>query len=158
MWLAERGWVVTGLDLSSVALGRGRAAAADRGVGDRCTWVAGDVLAWRPPARFDLVASHYVHEAPDTRVAYWRAAAQAVAPGGILLIVGHHPSDRPAEGRGPRDPAVLFSPGDVVEALADDPTLATLIAQTRPRPVREGSGSEGRVETVVVMKRDGVPE
>ncbi len=49
VWLAEHGWTVVGLDLSSVALRRAEAAAAERGVGGRCTWIAGDATDARTP-------------------------------------------------------------------------------------------------------------
>ena len=88
VWLAEHGWDVTAVDGSRTALDRGAAAAAERGV--MVTWVEADLRAWVPPTRYDLVTSHYLH-AEGARG--WGWLADAVAPGGTLLVVGHHPSD-----------------------------------------------------------------
>jgi 2-polyprenyl-3-methyl-5-hydroxy-6-metoxy-1,4-benzoquinol methylase len=108
VWLAERGWSVTGVDFADVGLAKARRLAAARGV--EVEWVDADVLDWEPPAAaFDLVVLLYlqlpVHE---RRVVHGRAAA-AVASGGTLLVVAHHATN-PADGYGgPKDPAVLFT-------------------------------------------------
>src|SRR5918997_1941704 len=38
IWLAQRGWTVTGVDVSAVALERAAQHAVDAGVGDRIEW------------------------------------------------------------------------------------------------------------------------
>ena len=59
VWLAERGWRVTGVDFSGVALGIARDLAASHGV--EVEWVESDVIGWAPPARaFDLVCALYL--------------------------------------------------------------------------------------------------
>jgi SAM-dependent methyltransferase len=159
VWLAEQGWTVVGLDLSSVALERAAAAAAQRGVGDRCTWVAGDVTQEVVAAgigthgRFDLVTSHYVHEPPDVRAAAWLAEADLVAPGGVLLIVGHHPDDEAPAGRGPRNRAVLFAPEEVAQALSAVRGIDVETSEMRERSVDGPDGPTTRRDTVVVARR-----
>src|SRR6476646_1454842 len=60
LWLAARGWQVTAVDFSAVALDRGRERADRDGL--TVDWVEGDVLEWVPPERgFDLVAILYLH-------------------------------------------------------------------------------------------------
>lgn len=88
VWLAEHGWRVTAVDASRTALDRGAAAAAERDV--TVEWVEADLRTWVPPARYDLVTSHYLHAEGGRG---WGWLADAVAPGGTLLVVGHHPSD-----------------------------------------------------------------
>jgi 2-polyprenyl-3-methyl-5-hydroxy-6-metoxy-1,4-benzoquinol methylase len=44
VWLAARGWQVTGVDFSGVALEQARGLAAERGVD--VEWVEADVLEW----------------------------------------------------------------------------------------------------------------
>ena len=64
IWLAARGWNVTGVDVSTVALERAadRAAAAGADIAGRTTWEQADILEWEPPThRFDLVAAHFMH-------------------------------------------------------------------------------------------------
>ena len=59
VWLAERGWQVTGVDFSDVALAKAAELAASRGV--EVEWVVADVLDYEPePRAFDLVAVLYL--------------------------------------------------------------------------------------------------
>ncbi|MFD8982255.1 class I SAM-dependent methyltransferase [Streptomyces sp. NPDC059564] len=90
IWLARRGWRVTATDISGVALERAAAHAAGAGVGDRVEWERHDLADSFPAGEFDLVSSCFLHtygEFPRERIL--RTAASAVAPGGVLLIVGH---------------------------------------------------------------------
>jgi SAM-dependent methyltransferase len=98
IWLAGRGWTVTAVDVSVVALKRGAEAAVallgDDGAA-RITWQQADLLSWTPPAaEFDLVTSHYMH-APDYTGLH-RRLADGVRPGGTFLAVAHHAEDLPA--------------------------------------------------------------
>lgn len=90
IWLAEQGWTVLAVDISSTALERVRAQAADRGVADRVDTRRHDLERGLPDGGFDLVSAQFLHStvAMD-RAAILRAAAAAVAPGGSLLIVDH---------------------------------------------------------------------
>ncbi|KPI20712.1 hypothetical protein OV450_2020 [Actinobacteria bacterium OV450] len=90
VWLARRGWRVTGTDISGVALERAAGHAADAGVADRTDWQRHDLAASFPAGEFDLVSACFLHSFGDfPRERILRAAASAVAPGGILLIAGH---------------------------------------------------------------------
>ncbi|WP_432938872.1 class I SAM-dependent methyltransferase [Kribbella sp. CA-253562] len=92
IWLATRGWQVTGADLASDALARAAARAAESGVTERVQWVRADLSTWEPDARYDLVTTHYAHPAMPQLEFYDRIASW-VAPGGTLLIVGHRHHD-----------------------------------------------------------------
>src|SRR4051812_10151058 len=89
--LARAGWEVTALDISTVAVERGSAAAEAAGVSVR--WVATDFAA-EDLGQFDFVTAHYpaLKHTPDRAVL--RALVAAVASGGTLLYVGHAPLDR----------------------------------------------------------------
>jgi SAM-dependent methyltransferase len=116
VWLAERGWRVTAVDFSAVALDRGRALAATVGV--ELDWRLEDLLEWTPPAEsFDLVALFFIHLPPDERHVVYARAAAAVRRGGTLLVVGHDRSNLSNGVGGPQDPDVLFSPGEIVRDL-----------------------------------------
>jgi SAM-dependent methyltransferase len=115
VWLAARGWQVTGVDFSGVALDQARSLAADRGV--EVEWVESDLLDWRPDGECDLVAVLYLQLPAEELEPVVRRAAGALAPGGTLLVVGHH-SDNLAHGSGgPKDPRVLFTPEQVAAYL-----------------------------------------
>ena len=90
IWLAEQGWAVVAVDISSTALERVRAQAAARGVADRVDTRQHDLERGLADGGFDLVSAQFLHStvAMD-RAAILRAAAAAVAPGGSLLIVDH---------------------------------------------------------------------
>ncbi|MBB4662193.1 class I SAM-dependent methyltransferase [Conexibacter arvalis] len=95
IWLAQQGWRVTAADISSIALEQAARAAAAAGLpADAIRWERHDLALSFPAGRFDLVASTFLHspvELPRDRIL--RAAADAVAPGGTLLVIGHAPSD-----------------------------------------------------------------
>src|SRR3954464_14106502 len=58
IWLAQRGWAVTAVDISSVAVARAREAAELAGVS--VEWVCRDALREPPsPRSFDLVTMQY---------------------------------------------------------------------------------------------------
>ncbi|MFI1092219.1 SAM-dependent methyltransferase [Streptomyces sp. NPDC020917] len=91
IWLAHQGWQVRAVDVSQVALDRGAEHAADAGVtAGSIEWQRHNLADTFPDGSFDLVSTHFLHspiEIPRERIL--RSAADAVAPGGVLLIVGH---------------------------------------------------------------------
>ncbi|MBF8187042.1 FAD-dependent oxidoreductase [Nonomuraea sp. K274] len=90
IWLAEQGWRVTATDVSGVALARAAEQAKTAGVADRVDWQRRDLAASFPEGEFDLVSAQFLHsfvEMPREKIL--RAAAAAVAPGGVLLVAGH---------------------------------------------------------------------
>lgn len=90
VWLARQGWRVTATDISQVALGRAAGHAAEAGVADRVDWQHHDLGASFPAGFFDLVSAQFLHSWGDMpREEILRSAAAAVAPGGVLLVVGH---------------------------------------------------------------------
>jgi SAM-dependent methyltransferase len=116
VWLAERGWSVTAVDFSDVALAKAGELAARRGLD--VEWVPADVLDYEPePEAFDLVAVLYLQLPHVELTRAIRAAVQALAPGGTLVVLGHDSSNLADGYGGPRDPAVLFTPDDVVAEL-----------------------------------------
>jgi SAM-dependent methyltransferase len=117
VWLASKGWRVTGADFSRAGLAKAQRLATDRGV--EVTWVEADVVEWRPPtASFDLVVVMYLHLPAEQRRRALAHAAAALAPGGVLLVVGHDTSNLLQGTGGPQDPAVLFGPEEIVEDLS----------------------------------------
>jgi SAM-dependent methyltransferase len=144
VWLAERGWKVTGVDFSEVALERAAALAAERGVA--ATWICADLLVFEPPhGAFDLVLILYLHIDPVDRAGVLARAAAAVRPGGVILVVGHDLENRHG---GPSDPALLYTP----EAIASElPGLEVERAERVERPVDDGS--DRAIDTLVRPRR-----
>lgn len=118
VWLAERGWQVTGVDFSDVALAKAAELAASRGV--EVDWLVADVLDYPPEARaFDLVAVLYLQLPRDELLHALESAAGAVAPGGTLLVLGHDTTNLTHGHGGPKAASVLYTAADVVPALRD---------------------------------------
>ncbi|WP_411105428.1 SAM-dependent methyltransferase [Streptomyces sp. cmx-4-9] len=154
VWLARQGWQVTGADISGVALQRAAGHAAEAGVADRVEWQRHDFAASFPTGRFDLVSACFLHtygEFPRPRVL--RAAAAAVAPGGILLVAGHagSPSWDPDAHPG----LVLPTPDEVLEQLqlaGDD--WEVLVVEEHVRPAQAPDGTCGsRPDNLVKLRR-----
>jgi SAM-dependent methyltransferase len=135
IWLARRGWDVVGVDFSAVALEKARRRAEHEGVG--LELVLADLLDYRPPYRsFDLVLVFYLHlPAPARRVVLDRAA-DALVPGGTLLLVGHDSLNLSEGTGGPSDPAVLYTPDEIAAELPG------LVVEKAERVRRELDGAE----------------
>ena len=65
VWLAERGWQVTGVDFSDVAIEQARVRAADKRV--EVEFVVSDATMYRPDGQYDLITSFYIHLWPEQR-------------------------------------------------------------------------------------------
>jgi SAM-dependent methyltransferase len=90
IWLAQQGWRVTATDISRIALDRAAQHAATADVAGRIDWQRHDLGTSFPAGVFDLVSAHFLHSRGDMpREKILRNAASAVAPGGVLLVVGH---------------------------------------------------------------------
>ena len=151
VWLAERGWTVTGVDFSDVALELAERLAAERGV--QVEWVLADVVEHVPePGAFDLVAVLYLQLPRDELVRALGSAAAAVAPGGTMIVIGHDARNL-AEGHGgPKDPSVLYAPADVAAALDG---LVVERAETVRRTVSLDDGEAVALDAFVRARRPG---
>lgn len=112
IWLARRGWKVTGVDYSDVAIERARQLAASAGV--LVEWIRGDATTRALEAgAFALVIVSYLQlPGPELRRVLERAAA-ALAPGGELFGIGHARRNL-AEGiGGPQDASVLWDAQEI---------------------------------------------
>lgn len=121
IWLAEQGWTVVAVDFSSAGIAKAERLAAERGVD--VEWVCADVLAYEPPAPFDLVVVCYLHLPAAQWSAVLGTAVAALAPGGTLLIIGHDRSNIADGHGGPQDPAILTTPPEIVDALGGAVTV-----------------------------------
>jgi SAM-dependent methyltransferase len=147
IWLAQQGWEVTGADFSAVALERARGFAEQAGVADRTSWLQADLRTWTPDgAVWDLVTSQFLHLLDGGMVDAVRRMADAVAPGGTLLVVGHHPSDLDTGLRWSL-PDVMFTPEQLLPAV-DRPgwSVRTEVRERQEHHRHhEGEGDDGPV-------------
>lgn len=155
IWLAQRGWQVTAMEISSVALERARAAAASAGVTpESITWVVQDLATWSGEGSYDLVTAFFLQspvELPRTEIL--GSAAAAVAAGGHLLVVSHaapppwatqlhaHHHDFP-------------TPLDEVASLnLPEGEWDVVIAEVRRRQASDPDGNPATLDDTVVLVR-----
>jgi SAM-dependent methyltransferase len=150
VWLASRGWQVTAVDFSAAGLDKGRRLAEARGV--TIDWVHADVRDYQPEAgSFQLVLVAYLQLAESELDGVLRRTATGLAPGGVLLVVGHDVTNLTEGTGGPPDPAVLYTPESITRSLGG---LTVLRAERVRRPVVTADGPREAVDTLVRAIRD----
>lgn len=163
IWLARKGWSVTAVDVSAVALERAHSHelaelaresvhASDGDIRSRITWQLADLTQWQPDASYDLVTSQFLHSQElDWRIPL-RTAAAAVKPGGTLLVVGHHPDRLPPWGNDHHKHRDMFYTGEqlVSELALDGPQWQLEVLTNRERPATGPEGQEATIADVVL--------
>ena len=155
VWLAERGWRVTAVDIAPTALRRAAAHAATAGaqIAARIEWTHAD-LRHEAPAEgaYDLVSSQFMYLPGDARRDLFAQLAAAVAPGGTLLIVGHHPSDLQTTAHRMHFPDMMFT-GEQVASSLDPTAWQVLAAEARPRVAVDPEGRDVTIHDAVLVAR-----
>lgn len=151
LWLAARGWKVTGIDISSVAIER---AAAQGKLQDlQVDWQQVDLLEeGAPRGPYDLVAAHFMHLPSALRRKLYGQLAGAVSAGGTLLIVGHHPSDVHTSANRPDLPDMFFTAEELAADL-DPAAWEILVTDARPRRAKDPQGHEITIRDAVLVAR-----
>jgi SAM-dependent methyltransferase len=150
-WLAARGWRVTAVDISDVALNRARNATSE--FAGRIEWLCADLLQWVPPvATYDLVTSHFVHFLPPDRDVAIGRLATAVRQHGTLLIVAHDPSDLQTTVKRWPIPDAYATAEQLAAILAPD-EWDVVVAEARPRDATDPNDNPVTVHDVIVKAR-----
>ncbi len=159
IWLATQGWRVTAVDISQVALAKVAEHAEEAGVADRLKLGFYDALADPRPAgrhTFDLVTVSFLHVPVDDFAAIYRGIADAVAPGGRLLVTAHHPHDVESGTRHDHGPGLLFEPDRVLTTLGvaqPGSPWELEVAETPDRVQETADGPLHVRDTVVRLRR-----
>ena len=108
LFLASRGFSVTGIDISAIALARAEATARSRRLS--IEWIQRDLdTGHGVTGTFELIAViHYVD------LDLMRDLVDLLAPGGHLIVELHLATDQPVAG--PQDPAFRVAPGALRDA------------------------------------------
>jgi SAM-dependent methyltransferase len=148
LWLAARGWHVTGIDFSRVALDRAASLADARGLNVR--FVRVDLVSWTPDETYDLVVVSYL-QLPSAQMArVIGSAASAVGPGGRLFVIGHH-ADNATEGYGgPPTTEVTYTEADLARWAAP---LEVERAERVLRPVETAGGTRYAIDALLRAAR-----
>ncbi|MEV0945300.1 class I SAM-dependent methyltransferase [Rhodococcus sp. NPDC049939] len=152
LWLATRGWEVTGLDYSTVAIGKAArvAAEAPRSVRERLDYRVADATDADLGGEYDLVLMIYLQLAPIDRRQVVNRAISALKPDGILMILGHDAVNLSHGVGGPLDLEILYTPDDLVAS-----TKGRLDIDVAERRYRETAGGTA-VDTLVLAHRPGL--
>lgn len=150
VWLARRGWQVTAVDISTVALGRAAEHAAEAGVS--VDWQHHDLEHTFPDGAYDLVSAQFLHFWGEfDREKILRRAAATVAPGGVLLIEGHMDHGPFRHGHAEMH---FPTPAEVIDALDLGDDWEVLVSTVHPR---SQTGPEGdpitRTDATVKLRR-----
>jgi SAM-dependent methyltransferase len=157
LWLAQQGWEVTAVDISTVAIARGQDAATQAGIEpERLHWVAADLTDWTPSSDYELVSAFFLQSPVELdRSRILRAAANRIVPGGHLLIVSHAAPPPWASGLSGHDHhRVSLTPQQEVEALgAREGDWEHMIVETRQRTATGPDGQVGVLDDAIVLLR-----
>jgi SAM-dependent methyltransferase len=151
IWLAEQGWRATGIDFADSAVQRARRHAAQQGV--EVEFTVADAASYDPAEAFDLVTFFYVHPPAEVLPRILQRAAGLLAPGGVLIFVGHDRSN-PDFHAGHLDPAELNTVSEVVAAL---PALEVERAAIVEHEIELGDARLPAVSTFVRVRRPASP-
>lgn len=151
VWLAKEGWRVTGADFSTAGLARAARHVEQAGVADRADWWQVDARTFDAEGRsFALVNSHYLHAPDGGMVDVTRRLATAVAPGGLLLVVGHAPSHEFTQLSESHRKA-MFLAEELLPGLPDD--FEPVLVEQRSRTLKRDSGPVEAEDSVLLARR-----
>lgn len=149
VFLAEQGFPVSSVDLSDAGVAKTRRLAAARGV--TVDAVQGDLaVVDLGRERWSAVVSIFAHVPPAVRRDLYRRVADALVPGGVLLVEAYTPDQIGRGTGGPPTPDLTPSLADLRAELAG---LELLHAVELVRPVLEGPGHTGDGAVVQVIAR-----
>ncbi len=150
VWLAEQGFDVTAFDAAPAGLAKARSLAAQRGV--TVDFNQAEIGAWDWDAQpYDLVAGIYFQFlSPKARTQTFDALKRAVAPGGMLYILGYRPEQVGRGTGGPPNVENMYTEDLLREAFSD---LDILRLESWDEDLDEGSGHKGSSALIDLLAR-----
>lgn len=147
VFLAQRGFTVTAVDSSGVALTKARRLAAELGVDIETVQAdLGDFSL--DPGQWDLILSIFCHLPPPLRATVHRRSAAGLRPGGAFLLEAYR-VDQLALGTGGPPTAELMM--DLATLRRELPALRFIHARETVRDIREGRFHSGAGAVVQVL-------
>lgn len=140
IWLAKRGWLAQGVDISGEAIRLASAAAHQAGVAQRCDFVQADLDRWRPPVH----SAHLVTCLFYLDRRFWQEMGSALHTGGLLLVETYN--YHRLIGRPSANPSFLLQAGEL-ERLFQAPGWCMLAGQS------ETAGHEHPTDWILVEKK-----
>ena len=155
IWLAAAGWHVVAVDISSVALGRGRART------DHCTgafrgidWRHADLLASPPEhGSFDLVSAQFMQLPPEPRARLF-TAARCGRPGRGSAARGRpSPLRHGLGGASTSEPDRFYTADDIAGLLDESWTIVARDARRRVATTPDGAEVSMQDSVLLAMRR-----
>ncbi len=146
VWLAGRGWSMTAVDFSEVAIDRGREQS------DEVDFIVADVLTWESDRKFDLVLVAYLHLEEEDLESVVRRAGRWLAEDGEIFLIGHDRSNIDRGYGGPQVPEILWDRDTIVGWLEGTEIVE---AQVVRRPVDVDGEVRLARDTLVRARRRG---
>lgn len=149
VWLAARGYQVTGVDSSAVGLAKARKLAHAQGV--EIVTVHADLADFAiETAAWDGIVAIFCHLPPVLRRRVFNDCVSGLRPGGVMLLEAYTP-EQLRHGTGGPPSAELMLSADILRAeLAG---LEFLLLQECERAVHEGAGHTGTGAVVQMVAR-----
>ncbi len=149
VWLAKNSWRVVACDVSEIALERARSAAIENDVSDKIDFQHHDFAVSFPEGKFDLVSAHFLQSPVELdRKSIFSRASNAVASGGILLVVDHGAAPPWSDHKD----HVFLSPQETFEDLGfNESDWKVLHCETFERDAIGPDGQEGHLIDNVLM-------
>jgi SAM-dependent methyltransferase len=150
VWLAQQGLDVTALELSRNALAKARRLADERGVTVRFN--EADVLRWDfGRNQFDIIAAIFIQFlAPAERALVFRCIADALKPGGRLILQGYTAKQVEFRTGGPPNVEHMYSDALLRDSFAD---LEIEHLREHEAHVAEGKGHLGWSALIELVAR-----
>lgn len=149
VWLARRGFAVTGVDASAVGLAKARRLAGAAGVAIETVHadLAGLDLG---ESCWDAVVSIFCHLPLPLRRRVHAGVVRALAPGGVFLLEAYTPAQLSLATGGPPDVALMMN---LAELRAELAPLVIEHGLELERDIHEGLYHHGRGAVVQVLAR-----
>jgi SAM-dependent methyltransferase len=149
VWLAERGYDVTGVDRSAAGLAKARTLARERGVA--ITTVHADLETFAiEPGAWQGIVSIFAHVPRAVRQHVHAAVISGLSPGGVFLLEAYRPQQLGRGTGGPADDERMLDLERLREELG---SLEWLVARELDRDVIEGRCHTGSASVVQLVAR-----
>jgi len=154
VFLASAGFQVTAFDISSVAVDKARALAAERGV--QLELFVADIESWHfEPDAFDAVVAIFIQFAgPELRSRLFEGFQRTIRPGGVLLVEGYGERQLRYRTGGPGIPENLYQMRRLLMAF---PGWEILASRDADIVLSEGNAHSGISHSVAAVLRKPVP-
>ena len=150
VWLAQQGLKVSSVDGSAVAQAKALALAEARGVS--IDYAVADLSLWSwPKEEFDVIVAIFIQFAsPTLRKEIFDGMAQALRPGGLLLLEGYRPEQLRYGTGGPSAVANLYTEPMLREAFSG---FELLELRSHDSVINEGTGHVGMSALIDLVAR-----